>query len=102
MKEKVVLWHADGLGSRKAFDLVVRRGVELDEEEKKFVNHLYHVDCKVAHEFLEKFPEYELLGSEDLLHTKGVNAGLLETLESLREKGWQWIDAVSLGLEEDK
>ena len=102
MRPKVVLWHTDGLGTCRAFDVFLRKGVELDEEEKKIIGHLYDVECEIAEKFLERFPDYELVGSEDLLHIVEINNQIWADLDLLSRKDWQWVTASDLGLEEEK
>ena len=92
MKPKIILWHADSLGTHRAFDLFVRKGTELDEEEKEFVDSLYDANCEVVHKFLEKFPDYKFLGSEDLLHIEEINTLMLKNLNLLYRKGWERVD----------
>lgn len=100
LKEKVILWHTDGLGGYNAFDIFVKKRTKLDKFEKDFIESLYKIDCEIAQKFLTKFSDYEYLGSEGLLHIDSIkNEGLKDTLVILYKKGWQRIKAKDLGLE---
>jgi hypothetical protein len=69
--EGVVLWHVDGEGTYKAFDVFVRKG--LVRKYKKEFNWLYRVDCIFAKAFQELFKNYTYVGSEDDLHLYPLN-----------------------------
>ena len=92
MKEKVILWHEDGLRGNRAFDVFVREGSTLDEFEKDFIESLYEVDCRFVQKFLAKFPNYRYMGSEDLLHADFINRRMEKALRILYEKGWQRME----------
>ncbi|RKX62733.1 MAG: hypothetical protein DRP34_03690 [Thermodesulfobacteriota bacterium] len=100
VKEKVILWHTDGLGGYRAFDVFVKKRTRLDKFEKNFIETLYKVECEIAQKFLEKFPNYKYVGSEDLLHADFINEEIEKCLKTLYEKGWQRIEAEELGLED--
>ena len=100
VKEKVILWHTDGLGGYRAFDVFVKKRTKLDKFEKNFIETLYKVECEIAQKFLEKFPNYKYVGSEDLLHADFINEEIEKCLKTLYEKGWQKIEAEELELED--
>ena len=50
---------------------------------------LYTVNCKYVEEFLRKNPEFEYIGSEDLLHTLEYNASNIELICSLVQHGFK-------------
>ena len=65
--EGFILWHIDGLGTFKAFDVFVRKG-KIRKYKKRF-DWLYKVHCLFAEAFQEVFKDYKYIGSEDDLHT---------------------------------
>ena len=68
--EGFVLWHVDGMGSFKAFDVFVRKG-KIRKYKKMF--ELYRVDCVFAKAFEELVKGYKWIGSEDDLHSYPMN-----------------------------
>jgi len=98
MLKKVILWHSDGLGGYNAFDVFIKKGTELNEFEREFIEGLYKIQCPFVQKFLEKYPDYEYLGSEDLYH--GVYTFQAEEeLHRLYKKGWKKVKACEIGLE---
>jgi len=69
--EGVILWHRDGFGTMKAFDVFVKKKF-VKKYEKKF-GWLYKVDCKVAEFWLKRNKGFVWLGSEDDLHIYPLN-----------------------------
>jgi hypothetical protein len=69
--EGFVLWHVDGMGSFKAFDVFVRKGKI--RKYKKTFNWLYKVDCIFVKAFEELVKGYKWIGSEDDLHSYPLN-----------------------------
>lgn len=72
MKPKgYVIWHRDGMGTMKAFDIFVRRGSVRKYKEK--FSWLYRVKCLVAEFWKKKLKGYVYIGSEDDLHAFPIN-----------------------------
>jgi len=69
--EGIILWHRDGMGSVRAFDVFVRKG-KIRKYKKQF-DWLYQVDCLFAEVFQETFKSYKYIGSEDDLHLFPIN-----------------------------
>jgi hypothetical protein len=69
--EGIVLWHVDGLGTYKAFDVFVKK--KYVKKYKKKFDYLYDVNCVFKEAFKEVFKNYVFIGSEDDLHSYPLN-----------------------------
>ena len=69
----LVVWHRDGLGGFKAFDIFIRNDL-LRQYKYKF-NWLYDVSnyCRCAKILIPLLKDYTYVGSEDDLHSFPIN-----------------------------
>jgi len=94
LPKKIILWHTAALPGL-AFDLIIHKDAtsELTEEEKLFIQNLPKVDCEYVKEFLNKFPDYQCLGSGYLLHSCGLlNYFYIFKITELKCKyNWEYV-----------
>jgi len=90
--QKVILFHKGG-GDWISFDLLAHRDIEplARDEAGEDIYKVYN--CEYVADFLNKFPDYVYLGSEDFGHSYWMNVAIFDYLAELIYKlGWQKID----------
>ena len=86
--DKVIVFHPGANGMGLAFDVFAKRGKRVS---KKLREMLYEANCDVVKKVLQENPDYEYLGSEDLMHTPAFNFGVIQLLIEFHKRGFEFV-----------
>jgi len=71
------------------FDVFVKK--EFLKEFEYLKDCLYEADCKYAKKYGEKYRDEVYLGSEDLIHSFGINVEIIRLIVELASKGFRIV-----------
>ena len=81
----VIIIHLGFIGY--SIDILVRK--DKVKEYKWLGRCLYEIECPYVEKYLKENPDYEYIGSEDLMHFD--NSGIIELIEQLKKEGFKEV-----------